>query len=266
VSEIFGYVGAILIGVTLGLIGAGGSILTVPVLVYLLGVEPVVATAYSLFVVGLTALAGSLAYMRHDMVSYKTALVFSAPSFVGVFLVRKFVLPAIPDELFHVGGLVVSKNLGVMILFAVLMVMASLSMIRQGEPHSVRTARKFNTLLIFIEGFVVGMITGLVGAGGGFLIIPALVILAGLPMKLAVGTSLLIIAAKSLLGFTGDLGTTPMDWWFLLKFSVFTVLGIVLGAYAGRRISGARLKPAFGWFVMGMGVYVILKELLLGRT
>jgi uncharacterized membrane protein YfcA len=259
--EFVGYVAAVLVGVTLGLIGAGGSILTVPVLVYLFGVEPVIATAYSLFVVGLTALVGSVTYLRQKLVSYRTAVLFSIPSFIGVFLVRKFVLPAIPPEIVQVDGLVLTKNLAIMVLFAGLMVMASVSMIKPGESYVAGEVRRFNNVLIFAEGLVVGMLTGLVGAGGGFLIIPALVILARVPMKMAIGTSLLIIAVKSLFGFTGDLGTTPMDWPFLFTFSSFTIAGIMLGSYAGRFIPGAKLKPAFGWFVLAMGLYVIVKEI-----
>jgi len=265
-AEVIGFTAAVLIGITLGLIGAGGSILTVPVLVYLFGVAPSIATAYSLFVVGLTALVGSTTYMRQQLVSYKTAVIFSIPSFAGVFLARKLIMPAIPPEVVAIGSFVVTKDLGIMLLFSALMLMASVSMIRKGEPHKEGQVRNFNTALILIEGFAVGLLTGLVGAGGGFLIIPALVILARVPMKMAVGTSLLIIAAKSLFGFTGDIGTTPIDWLFLFKFSAFTISGIVIGSYAGRRISGSKLKPAFGWFVLAMGVYVFLKEVLGGRV
>lgn len=264
--DIFGYIAAIFIGVTLGLIGAGGSILTVPVLVYLLGVAPSIATAYSLFVVGLTALVGSMTYVRRELISYKTAVIFSIPSLAGVFLSRKIIMPAIPSEIITLGSFIVTKDLGIMLLFATLMLTASVSMIRSREPHPDEKKREFNNTLIFVEGFGVGLLTGLVGAGGGFLIIPALVILAKLPMKMAIGTSLLIIAVKSLLGFTGDLGTTPIDWPLLARFSAFTIAGIVLGSYAGRRLSGARLKPTFGWFVLAMGVYVIVKELVFGRT
>jgi hypothetical protein len=259
--EILGYIAAILIGITLGLIGAGGSILTVPVLVYLFGVEPIIATAYSLFVVGLTALVGSLTYMRQGLVSYRTGLIFSIPSIVGVFLARRYVLPAIPAEIARFGETVLSKNLAVMLLFALLMILASVSMIRQNEADTEKSSRRFNHVLILVEGFAVGVLTGLVGAGGGFLIIPALVILANVPMKVAVGTSLLIIAVKSLFGLTGDIGTTPLDWFFLLWFSAFTAAGIVLGSCVARRVSATKLKPAFGWFILAMAVYIVLKEL-----
>jgi uncharacterized membrane protein YfcA len=127
---------------------------------------------------------------------------------------------------------------------------------KEGEPA-------YNFSLIFIEGLLVGGVTGLVGAGGGFLIIPALVLLAGLPMKQAVGTSLLIIALKSLIGFTGDLGSSlEIDYVFMLIFSAFAMVGIIVGSYLTKYIPNEKLKPAFGWFVMVMGVYILAKELL----
>jgi uncharacterized membrane protein YfcA len=260
--EIAGSIAAVCIGLTLGLIGAGGSILTVPVLVYLMGVSPVPATAYSLFVVGLTALAGSMTYMKRGLISYQTAVGFAVPAFLGVFAARRFILPAIPREIGQVGGVLVTKDLAIMVLFAILMLMASVSMIRKGKMYAEGETTKFNYPLILVQGLVVGAVTGLVGAGGGFLIIPVLVVLAKLPMKVAVGTSLLIIAVKSLLGFTGDVGTMSIDWLFLFKFSIFTVAGIGLGSYVSRFISGVKLRPAFGWFTLAMGVYVIARELL----
>ncbi len=259
--EILGYGSAILIGLTLGLIGGGGSILTVPILVYIFGVLPVPATAYSLFVVGLTALVGSATFMKKDLVDYKTAAVFALPAFIAVFATRKFIIPSIPELIFTVGEFEFTKNLAVMLLFAVLMLASSVSMIKKRKTKESDGPIQFNYPMIFVEGIVVGILTGLVGAGGGFLIIPALVLLAKLPMKMAVGTSLLIIAAKSLLGFIGDIGEIPIDWSFLLIFSAFTIGGIFIGSYFSKFISNEKLKPAFGWFVLVMGVYIIGKEL-----
>ena len=261
--EILGYLLSVIIGVSLGLIGGGGSILTVPVLVYVMGVSPVLSTAYSLFIVGLTALVGSVNYGRKGLLDYKTALIFGIPSIITVYATRKFLVPAIPDPVFHLGSFEVGKNLFIMLLFAVLMVAASISMIRDkrnGDEGKSRE-KKYNYPLIFAEGIVVGLLTGLVGAGGGFLIIPALVLLAGLPMKEAVGTSLLIIAAKSLLGFLGDIGHQEIEWGFLAIFSSFAVAGIFVGSALAKRISGEKLKPAFCWFVLVMGVYIIAKEI-----
>ncbi len=261
---IIGFAAAIFIGVSLGLIGGGGSILTVPVLVYVLGVNPVLATAYSLFVVGSTSLVGAGTYMKKGLVNYKTALVFAIPSFIAVFLTRKFLVPALPDPLFTVGEAIITKNIGIMVFFALIMLAASYSMITakkcvdcdENEPVV------FNFPMIALEGSVVGVITGIVGAGGGFLIIPALVLLAKLPMKLAVGTSLLIIAAKSLIGFLGDLSTQTIDWQLLLIFTSLSIVGIFIGSALSKKINEKVLKTGFGWFVLVMGIYIITKELL----
>jgi hypothetical protein len=257
--ELLGYSLAILIGISLGLIGGGGSILTVPVLVYVLGISPVLSTAYSLFVVGSTALIGSVEYGRKQLLDYPTAFVFGLPSIVAVYATRRFLVPLLPNPVFGQ----MSKDLFLMLLFAVLMVAASFSMIRskKNEEGSPKKEKPFQYPLIFLEGTVVGILTGLVGAGGGFLIIPALVLLAGLPMKKAVGTSLLIIGAKSLLGFTGDLGQQQMDWGFLLLFTAFAIGGIFIGSALSRRVRAETLKPAFGWFILITGVYILTKEL-----
>ncbi len=262
--EILGYTAAVIIGVLLGLIGGGGSILTVPVLVYLLNVEPVTATAYSLFIVGLTSLVGSATYMIRNLISYKAAIVFSIPSLVAVFLTRKFILPGIPDVILISGSFSLTKNLIVMLFFAFLMVFASISMIRDKKMEIDVRNSGLNYPLIMIEGFIVGILTGFVGAGGGFLIIPALVLLAKVPMKTAVGTSLLIIAAKSLLGFTGDLSTEMnINWVLLTIVSGLAIIGIFAGSYISKFIAGNKLKPAFGWFVMLMGIYIVGKELFI---
>ena len=263
--QIAGFSASILIGVSLGLVGGGGSILTLPVLVYLLGINPVISTAYSLFVVGTTSLVGSVNYMRHHQVNYKAAAVFALPSFLSVFLTRKFIVPAIPDPVFSSDTFTLSKNVAIMVFFALIMLAASYSMIRdkKTESYGPDAPLTFNFPLIAIEGLLVGTLTGIVGAGGGFLIIPALVLLARLPMKMAVGTSLLIIAAKSLVGFLGDLGTTKIDWPFLLQFTALSILGIFLGTYLAKYVPGEKLKKAFGWFVLVMGIYIISREVFL---
>ena len=267
-SHYLGYFAAIFIGLSLGIMGGGGSILTVPVLVYLMGVSPVLSTAYSLFVVGSTSVVGAAGYLRKGLVSLKTAIVFLVPSLLAVFAVRKMLMPAIPHALFAVGGLVFTKDLLVLVAFAVLMVGAATSMIRsrpvrEPGPDELPTSHAFNYPLILGIGLVVGTLTGFVGAGGGFLIIPALVLGARLPMKLAVGTSLAIIALNSLIGFTGDLSAgTAIAWPFLLGFLAFALGGIILGTYLARFIPGAKLKPAFGWFTLAMGTFILAKELL----
>ncbi len=283
--EILGYIAALLIGLSLGLIGGGGSILTVPVLVYLLGLSPVISTAYSLFIVGLTSLVGSYKFYQKGLVSMKTAVVFGLPSIVAVYLTRRYLVPAIPENLFTVGDLAVTKGVLLMLLFAGLMVFASISMIRKkkevpAEPadvvdenidteldveHTDKTEShpepKFNYGGILAEGLVVGTLTGLVGAGGGFLIIPALVLFSKLDMKMAVGTSLLIIAVKSLFGFIGDVFNYEIDWLFLGIFSAISIAGIFIGTYLSTKIHADKLKTSFGWFVLVMGIYIIIKEI-----
>ena len=261
--EIIGYLASILIGISLGLIGGGGSILTVPVLVYLFGVEPVLATAYSLFIVGASSLVGAWPKYKQGFVNIKTAIIFGIPSIVAVFATRKYLVPAIPSQPGTIAGIEITKPLLMMLLFAVLMVAASFSMIRskastnEDEPAE----QKFNYPLILVEGALVGMLTGLVGAGGGFLIIPALVMLSKLPMKQAVGTSLLIIAAKSLIGFTGDLGNSSMDWTLLLSVTALAISGIFIGDRLSKKIDGNKLKKGFGWFVLIMGLYILAQQL-----
>lgn len=265
--EIIGYVASLIIGISLGLIGGGGSILTVPVLVYLFGVNPVLATAYSLFIVGSTSLVGVFPKYKIGEVNIKTATIFGIPAIAAVFATRAFIVPAIPKEVFNVGDFVVTKGLLMMILFAVLMVFASVSMIRDKQQKmEVAGPQHFNYPLILLEGAVVGVLTGLVGAGGGFLIIPALVLLSKLPMKQAVGTSLLIIAAKSLIGFTGDLGKQIMDWKLLLSVTALAIVGIFIGNAMSKKVSAHKLKRGFGWFVLIMGIYIIVKELFFPGT
>ena len=259
--EIIGYFGALVIGVVLGLVGGGGSILTVPIFVYLLYINPVMATAYSLFVVGISALVGAFRNMQKGLVDFRTAVVFAIPAFIAVYIARKYIVPMIPDQLFLVGDFMVTKDIGIMIFFAVIMLIASISMIRDRKSQSeVETQVRYNYPLIIIEGLIIGLLTGIVGAGGGFLIIPALVVLAKLPMKKAVATSLLIIAIKSLIGFIGDIQNLEIDWTFLLSFSVVSIVGIFIGVWLNKFIDGKKLKKAFGWFVLVMGVYIIFKE------
>ncbi len=262
VTQVLGYIGALIIGVVLGLIGGGGSILTVPVLVYLLHINPVTATAYSLFVVGTSSLVGTLKNIKSKKVDFKTAIIFAIPAFIAVYLTRKFVVPAIPENIYTIGDFLITKDIAIMIFFAMIMLLSSVSMIKGKcvNCNDEDVEVNYNIPLIIIEGLVVGLITGLVGAGGGFLIIPALVMLAKLPMKKAVATSLLIIAIKSLIGFIGDIENLEIEWNFLLLFTSFSIVGMFIGIYLNKFIQGEKLKKGFGWFVLFMGVYILIKE------
>lgn len=262
VLEFLGYLGALLIGLILGLIGGGGSILTVPVLVYLLGVTPVLGTAYSLFIVGVSSLVGALNFMKKKLVDLRTAVVFAIPALIAVYLTRRYVVPAIPEQLFAIGSFQVTRGTAIMLFFAAIMILAAVSMIRNTQAKPLESKSwYFKGPFVVLEGAVVGALTGLVGAGGGFLIIPALVLVAQIPMRKAIATSLLIIAIKSLVGFIGDLQNLEIDWPFLLIFTAISIGGIFIGTWLNQFFDGARLKKGFGWFVLVMGGLVLVKEL-----
>jgi len=264
-AEVFAFLAVLLTGVILGLIGAGGAILTVPILVYLFGIQAELATAYSLFIVGLTALVGAVLMNRAGLVDFRTVILFAPSSVLGVYLVRYYGLPAIPDLIVIGQFFELTKNTLIMVVFALLMLATSYSMI--GGKYDPKPAQQVGVdlrllLTVFIEGLVVGAITGFVGAGGGFLMVPALVMLVGLRMKVAVGTSLSIVSIKSLLGLGGDIQRgVALDWYFLFGLSVVAILGIFLGMRLARNFSGAKLKPAFGYFVLVMGAFMLVAEL-----
>ena len=260
-SQLYGFVLAILMGFTLGLFGGGGSILAVPIFVYVFHIEPLLATAYSLWVVGLSALVGAFKKHLDQQIEYKVGLLFVVPSALTVFLTRRFLLPQIPLQLFTFGNVILTKNMAIMLFFSTVMLLAAYSMIRGiSMHHSGTEPDKMKTV---ISGAVVGLVTSLVGAGGGFLIVPALVILLGLNMSQAVGTSLAIIALNSMSGFMGDIiGGRLMDWSFLLTFSVFALIGMMLGLHSSKKIEVGILKKYFGFFVLAMAILIIIKELL----
>jgi len=263
---IIAYIISILIGFTLGILGGGGSILTVPLLVYVIGVAPVTATVYSLFIVGITSLIGAYSFFRAGLVNLKLAMVFGLPSLFAVLMTRIYVLPSVPEHLFKIGDTAITKSMGLMILFAFLMIFSSFSMIRGRNLSKVdanEKTKKFTYSTIWLQGLLEGSLTGLVGAGGGFLIIPALVVFSKIPIKNAIATSLTIISVKSLLGFTAEPSSTVIDWTLMLSLAVCSVIGIMLGTRLSKNINSDLLKPSFGYFVLVMGIVVLVKELLL---
>lgn len=261
--EFLGFAASIAMGVTLGLMGGGGSILTVPILVYLFALSPMVATGYSLFIVGLTALIGSFMYIRTGDVDLRTGLAFALPSVIGVNLSRGWVIPQIPSVIAQVGSFALTKEILVMLTFAFLMVGASYSMIKKKTDQKPMQARPdLRFALIALQGLIVGAVAGFVGAGGGFLIIPALVFLAGLSMRIAVGTSLMIIAFQSLLGFAGDVSRgLEIDWSLLGGVATFAAFGIMMGSAFAHKIKEQKLKSAFGWFVLVMGITILAEQI-----
>lgn len=257
--DFLGFLGAFFIGIILGLVGGGGSILTVPLLVYILGYNPVVATAYSLFVVGSSSIIGIYKKQQKKLVDFKTGLAFSFPSFLAVYISRRFLVPIIPNQIKIFNGFSISKETAIMIFFSIVMLVAAASMIKTKKTtNQLYTKQPYYKT--FLQGLIIGCITGLIGAGGGFLYVPALVLWAGLSMKNAVGTSLVIVAINSIIGFLGDLHHLTINWQFLLGFSFITILGILLGDYLSKYISNIKLKKGFGWLVLVMAIYIIFKE------
>lgn len=261
--QIIGYFFAVVIGLVMGLIGGGGSILSVPVFAYLFGIDATTATTLSLFVVGITSFVGSIGFIRQKQVNFKTAFQFGIPSILGILFSRRVVIPHLPDYIIHRWGITLTKDMFILILFAILMLLASIKMIQKKERIRQHKYSEPNYTLLASQGLMVGIITGFIGAGGGFLIVPALVMLLGISMKEAVATSLFIISVNSLIGFGSSLDKISIDWAFLLTFTSISVIGILLGVSFSKRIESAKLKPIFGWFVLTMGIWIIIKELLL---
>jgi uncharacterized membrane protein YfcA len=261
--EIAGYLAALLIGISLGLIGGGGSILTIPVLVYLFHIQPSLATGYSLCIVGCSSVAGAYKNYRRGNINFKAAFYFGMTSIITVVLIRKFLLPVIPEHLFMIGHFFVSKSLVTMLMFACVMITASLSMIRKQVVISGNKGAPIHLTKALVRGCEVGILTGLLGAGGGFIIIPVLIFSFHLSMKEAIGTSLLIIAMNSLFGFAGDLFHQQFNWGLLIPVTLIAITGTFIGRKLGESVPGEKLKRGFGWFVLIMGIYIIIHELFI---
>jgi uncharacterized membrane protein YfcA len=267
--QVLGYFAAILIGLSLGMVGSGGSILTVPVLVYLMGVNPLLATTSSLFIVGCTSLIGGLRAYSKKLIHFKAITEFGMPSIFSIFITRHYILPAIPHELFRIGNTIVTKEIMLMVVFALLMLGASYSIMRNHNDtgsKEVEKERNSRALSMVLLGLGIGVVTGLLGAGGGFLIIPSLVLFLKLPMKTAVGTSLLLVAVNSLFGFLFSLNQFEYNWTLLLTFTVLSGIGIFIGSRLAEKIPGNKLKKGFGWFVLVMAVFILVKEIFLKGT
>lgn len=254
-----------LTGLVLGLLGGGGAMFSIPVLVYLFHLPPSVATGYSLFLVGVTAMSGAVQNTRKHLVDFKSALYYGIPSVITVYVIRRFVIHSLPDVLWQTTGFTLHKDDGILLLLTVVMILVGFKMI--SEKPKVQTGEepehKMNYPLLILVAVLIGAFVGVAGAGGGFLMTPALIYFANLPMKKAIGTSLVLVSVNSFLGFAGDLGANPhMDWIFLLKFSGFSVAGVFIGSYLSHGIDSLKLKNAFGWFMVAMGIYIGVKEIL----
>lgn len=261
-SQIIGYVLAVFVGITLGMLGSGGSILSVPILVYVMGIEPTLATAYSLFVIGTTSLVGGIHKAKQQLVDFKKVVLFGIPAVISVFVTRKIFVPRIPELIFSTENFTLSKSILIMVVFAVVMVVASIRMIKPFKEKAIIENEKLNYFRITLMGILIGLLSGFVGAGGGFLIVPTLLLFAKTPMKMAVGTSLFIVSSQSLIGFTGDImENQTIDWELLLLFTLASIIGIFMGNFISKRVNEEKLKTGFGWLVLAMGIYIILREI-----
>ncbi|PKA14697.1 sulfite exporter TauE/SafE family protein [Leptospira haakeii] len=259
---ILGYISSFFMGTMLGLIGAGGSILTVPILFYFFGQDAIFATTNSLFVVGIAALAGAIIQSKNGDINIKIGTYFAAPSFIGIYIARNFLLPSIPNIIISNFGITLTKPLFIMIIFSIIMVFSSWTMIRSNSSVPLEITRlntsSANFLSIGIKGLMVGMITGFVGAGGGFLIIPALIILLKFPIKKAVGTSLVIIAANSLFGFGISFRSVQIENCpLLLTICALGIAGMFLGQKLSHKMSEKSLKSGFGYFALIIASFIL---------
>lgn len=264
ISQLIGYILAVFVGITLGLIGSGGSILSVPILAYIMGIEPILATAYSLFIVGTTALVGGFQKAKQKLVDFNKVVLFGIPTIISVFLTRRFIVPNIPEVVFSSSSFTLNKSVFIMSVFAIVMIFAAVRMIKPLTDNNIEDNKKLNYIGIILQGLFIGLVAGFVGAGGGFLIIPALIFMAKTPMKMAVGTSLFIVATQSLIGFLGDIRSDQvMDWQLILIFTLLSIVGIFIGNSISKKVASENLKTSFGWFVLAMGIYIIIKEFFL---
>lgn len=263
---ILGFLAILLMGVTLGLLGAGGSILAVPILVYLFKIDPVLSTSYSLLLVGYTALIGAILYFKKKQIDFNIAIKFAVPSIISVYLTRRFLLPAIPHEI-HFANFIITKDLLILLLFSLIMFLTSVFMVKNQNKKSNQDNKKLplsplaKNIFIIIEAILVGVITAIIGAGGGFLIVPTLVLLNKINIKIAIGTSLFIIATKSLLGFIGDIqANVNLDYFFLFNLMILASIGMLIGTLLSKFINPKFLKIAFGYFVMLTSILIIFRE------
>ena len=261
-SHILGYAGAMATGFVLGLLGGGGALLSIPVLVYLFKIEASVATGYSLFLVAITASIGAVQNIREKFIDYTAALYYGIPSVITVFVVRRFVMPSLPKVFFHINGYAVDKNHFILFVLCLVMFIAAYKMISSANTNTDDTPHETNHFKLAFYAIFIGAFLGLVGVGGGFLMVPALIYFANVSPKKAIGTSLLLVAINSFIGFAGDVSSsTSIDWKFLCIFSLFSITGVILGNYAATLIHNNKLKVYFGWFILVVAILMVVKEL-----
>ena len=257
--ELAGYIAALCAGLILGLLGGGGSILSIPILVYLFRLETSIATGYSLFIVGIATLVGCIIRLRLSILDIGVGMKFGLPAVLGSFVARMWLVPIIPGQIIILTTISISQRALILGLFSVLTISASFYMVFANNKLNKEIDIERNDLLM-LSGTAIGLLTGIVGMGGGFLIVPAIYFLTNLDLRKSIGTGLFIIAAKSLIGFMGDLSNFPINWIFLIGITSITTVGIIFGTHASRIIEIGMLKRVFGFFVLAMGVLILTYE------
>jgi uncharacterized membrane protein YfcA len=260
--EFAGYIALICIGMVLSLMGGGGSLLTVPILVYPFALDVVTASSYSLFVVGATSLLGAWLKQKDHRIDLRASIIFSTSSVAAIFLTRNWILPGIPDEIYYYDHHLITKRGLFLGVFALLAIASSVVILLKPSCKSRQSERQRSMYLIPV-GFITGMLVGFVGVGGGFLILPALIIFGRLSFKIAVGTTLLVIGFNSLLGFLGDVMNHPINWLFLSIITALATLGMLLGNIYGKKIPIRHLRLSFGWIMLTISIAILVKEWVL---
>lgn len=261
---IVGLLLAVVVGLTLGMIGSGGSILTVPILVYVFGINPALATTYSLLVIAVISFVGSMNGIKNKSVDFSKVLYFGLPSMVTVFVVRSYILPLVPDEITFAGYTFYQDKV-FMLLFAAVMVFAAIPMFHPTKAENIHSPQQEHKKgVVLAQGVLVGFITGVVGAGGGFLIIPVLINSFKLTLKRAVSTSLVLITINSTIGLLGDLDKLPtLDWKLIIAYIILSVIGLFIGFKISSQIENAVLKKGFGIGIVLLSCFILIKELWL---
>jgi uncharacterized protein len=262
---VIGYGLVFVMGGLLGLLGGGGSILTIPILVYFFGISPLLSTGYSLFIVGASSSVAVYNYWKERLINVKVGIVFGVPATGGVLVSRILILPNLPETI-HLLNIDVSKDRLILLIFAILVLAISIFMIKSRDATSDTILQKkengLSVIKTLLGGSVLGVITGFVGAGGGFMIVPALIILTPVTLKESIATSLFIISVKAIVGFMGDLSAgVQFDWVFLCQLLSITVIGIIIGTKINKYMPVQYLRKGFGYFVFAMGIFILYKEL-----
>lgn len=259
--EMFGYFALIAVGVILGLTGGGGSILAVPILVYLFSLDVILASAYSFFIVGITSIIGVFLKQKDQSIDLKTSLFFGLPSLLTIFLTRKWIVPNIPEIIIESDSLQIAKREFFLSLIGIVIILSGLMLLIKFSKQQLKPVTE-KVPFIIISGCIVGVLSGLTGIGGGFLILPALLLLRNISFHGAVGTTLLIVSSNCIIGFIGDALSYQIDWVYLLSITGFAVAGIIIGNMSHKIIPAASLQKIFSWVTLLIGCFILAEEVI----